>query len=376
MIDLEEKFGLHIVIDYFAATFPFISHENDFELKIIEDILMMVSNFLGYKKEDVTREDYAQNRFQYQYIIGNDIILRLCGPKLKSGYKSCSIELKGQGCRSYENNNPDKTWQDLFEFFLVRMNAATSRFDVALDDYSGKRITIHEVKRKLDQGLYTTSFREKDYTLFNSKKGMTLQFGSRTSTQMLVIYEKLKEQLSQGIPCKQKYWVRYEMRFYKEKAHNICMNILKNDKESFRSYILGLLYDMLDLKEASNLGDANLYKAKTYIKWRKFLEDVKKAKIEKYKIRISTHETYYKWGRPLAALFFLNILIHQKFDIDSTVIAIVRNGILAIDTIDQQKLKKLNQFLKESGLKKITISDLEIAKEKLEKYIETEELPF
>ena len=40
MIELEEKrIGVHIVIDYFSATFPFICYEEDSEYSIVNDII-------------------------------------------------------------------------------------------------------------------------------------------------------------------------------------------------------------------------------------------------------------------------------------------------------------------------------------------------
>lgn len=52
MIELEEKrIGVHIVIDYFSATFPFICYEEDSEYSIVNDIILMACNFLILKKK-------------------------------------------------------------------------------------------------------------------------------------------------------------------------------------------------------------------------------------------------------------------------------------------------------------------------------------
>lgn len=56
------------------------------------------------KKEDIRKEDYAMHRFEFQYKLSDHIILRLCGPKLKSSHISCSIELSGQSCREISNS--------------------------------------------------------------------------------------------------------------------------------------------------------------------------------------------------------------------------------------------------------------------------------
>ena len=148
-IDLEKKTGVHIVFDYFSATFPFVCYEDDSEYQIINEIVLMICDFLNIKKEDISKENYAMHRFEFQYKLLDHIILRLCGPELKSGHKSCSIELSGQGCREFEEIAESKTWIDFLEFFIVRLNASPTRIDIALDDYDGNIITFDEIKRKM-----------------------------------------------------------------------------------------------------------------------------------------------------------------------------------------------------------------------------------
>lgn len=165
------------------------------------------------------------------------------------------------------------------------------------------------------------------------------------------------------------------MRFYQDKAYNVVMNILKK-QVNFRKLTLGLLYDMLNLKEESSYNDNNIYKAITESKWKSFLEDLEKAKIEKYKVRKSTHETYTKWATPLAALYFIDILLHKNLDLKATFIELAEISVKAIENINNNKIKKLNQFLKESGLNKITLLEIEKTRIKLDDYIKQGELPF
>jgi anti-anti-sigma factor len=144
----------------------------------------------------VTKEPYAQNRFKYQYLLGDSIILRLLGPELKSGYKTCMIELKGEGCREFENKNLDKSWMDFLEFFVIRLNANPTRIDLTIDDYDGSIISFEWLKQQLDQENFTTNFKSKKYTIHgNSVDGYSIQMGNRSSVQELVIYEKNKEQI-------------------------------------------------------------------------------------------------------------------------------------------------------------------------------------
>ncbi len=373
---LNIKTGIHILIDYFAATFPFICYEEDSEYKIINDILLIISDFIGITKEDIEKQDYSQNRFNYQYKIGENIILRLCGPDLKCGHKSCSIELKGEGCREFEVIS-NKSWFDFLEFFIVRLNASPTRIDIAIDDYEGDIITLPEIKRKLDLKFFTTSFKDKDYIIHgNDKKGFSLQFGSHKSSQMLVIYEKLKEQISKGFDCFQKYWLRYEMRYTKDNAYNVCMDIINKGEIEYNNYIFGLLYTMLDLKIDNNYDEDNQHKVETDIVWKSFLNNVSKAKTEKYKIKKSTYKTYLRWIEPLASFYLLNILLHQGNDIYSMNIKLYKDIIDLINDIDKKKLHRINLYLKESGLRLIDLGDLLALTNKLKNIIKTLELPF
>ncbi len=332
---------------------------------------------MGYEKENIIKENYSQNRFNYQYSIGDNIIVRLCGPELKSGYKSCSIELKGDGCREFENICKDKNWIDFLTFFLIRLNASPTRIDLTIDDYEGKDVTFEYINKKLENNFYISSFQDRDFIYHGSKtKGLSIQFGTHSSTQMFVIYEKLKEQLTKGIPCLQKYWVRYEMRFKKEKAYNVCMNLISKEIVGFKDYVLGLLYQTLDIKEDNNYNNENQKRAMTDKNWNNFLESVSKAKIEKYKIRKSTYETYLKWSKQHIAFYILNKLLHQGINIEATYTELLKEVVQLIQTIDQNRIKKLNNFLKESGLGTVTILDLEELKIKLTKIIEDRELPF
>ena len=151
----------------------------------------------------------------------------------------------------------------------------------------------------------------------SNNKGLSLQFGSHSSTQMLVIYEKLKEQITKGLDCLQDYCVRYEMRYRHEKAYNVCTNIINHGNSGFKEYVFGLLYSMIDIKADNNYGENNIHKAPTDDKWQAFLDNVNKAKIEKYKIIKSSHEAYLSWITPLASFYLLDSLLYCNQDINS-----------------------------------------------------------
>lgn len=376
-IEIEIKTGVHIVIDYFTATFPFVCYEDDFELKIIDEIVKMIADFLGFQEDTINKESYSQNRFQYQYTIGEFITLRLLGPELKSGYKSCSIKLKGEACREFESVNEEKSWIDLLDFFLVRLNASPTRLDIAIDDYEGKDVQIEWIKNKLDQKLYTTCIQKKYHKLIGcEEEGWSLQLGNHHSSHMLVIYEKNKEQIVKGKDCLQKYWLRFEMRYFQEKAYNVCMNILNNGQKNFNHYIFGLLRHVLDIKEDTNFNEHNTYKSNTDTNWLNFLNHAEKAKVKRYKIQTSSFLTYIEWASPLAAFFFLVILLDCGGNDEDAITNFYENGLTVFDKLDQKKIKKLNRFRKEKGLPQVDDNYLLELKKQITKVIQDRRLPF
>ena len=96
------------------------------------------------------------------------------------------IELKGEGCREFENKNLDKSWMDFLEFFVIRLNANPTRIDLTIDDYDGSIISFEWLKGQLDLENFTTNFKSKKYTIHgNSVDGYSIQMGNRSSIQEL-----------------------------------------------------------------------------------------------------------------------------------------------------------------------------------------------
>ena len=373
---LEKQEGVKLVFDYFACTFPLKVQEDELELLIIEELVKYISSYMDFDLSEIIKDEFATGRFKYQYTVGNSITIRLAGPELLSGYKSCQIELRGQGCREFENRS-SKTWIDLFNFFVIQLQGNPTRLDIAIDDYEGKHTNIQKIKETLDKGNYTTSFRIKEYTLIGSeKKGWSLQFGSHKSTQMLVIYDKLKEQLSKGNEVNQDFWTRYEMRFMKEKAYNVVLNIIEHDMAGLSNYIYGLLYAMLDLKKDNTWGEENICHVDTVDYWKDFLNHVEKSQIVKYKVSVKNLEVYKQWVLPIASSYFLIMFLHNGQDFQLTYTSILSDLLDYYDKYDKNKVRKVNQYQKEVGQKLITMKDIVDIKEAITNYISMNSLPF
>lgn len=374
-INTNIKSGVHIIIDYLSVSFPFRNFNEELEKTVVEQTVWMIGSFMGFAKEEIVEEEYSTSRYKYQYQIGDNIILRLVGPDLKNGMPSCHLELRGQGCREFENQG-DKTFYDLIHFLVIRLNGNVTRIDIAIDDYDGVHCDIVKIKTALDERNYTTSFRMKTYELHGSnEKGWSLQFGSHQSSQMLVIYDKLKEQLSKNIDCEQKFWTRYELRYKKDKAYNVCLNLLDH-KDDFQNYVYGLLYEMLDFKVPNNYDDNNKYKADTLDWWKAFLNEVDKSEIIKYKIKSVTLERYLNWIMPILGLYFVFRYQYNNHNMQKFLLSLLDDSKESLKNIDSRKIKKINDYLKGCKQKPINKKDINKIINEIEFYIDQESLPF
>lgn len=374
-INTNVKEGVHIIIDYLSVSFPFKNFNDDLEKSVVEQTVWMISSFMGFDKSEIVEEEYATSRYKYQYQIGDNIILRLIGPELKNGLPSCHLELRGQGCREFENQG-EKTFYDLIHFLVIRLNGNVTRIDIAIDDYEGQYCTIAKIKQALDTRFYTTSFRIKTYELHGSnEKGWSLQFGSHQSSQMLVIYDKLKEQLTKGIDCEQTFWTRYELRYKKDKAYNVCLNLLEH-QEDFQSYVYGLLLDMIDLKVPNNYDENHQYEADTISWWNDFLNNVKKSEIIKYKTKSTTLQRYLEWIQPILGLYFVFRYQYNNRNMKKFLLTFLDDSKESLEHIDSRKLKKINDYLKSTNQTPIDKNDIAKILNEIIYYIEQEELPF
>lgn len=373
---LEHQNGVKIAVDYFSCTFPLKLQEDELELIVIEDLVKYIGEFLNFEPSEINKEEYSTNRFRYQYTIGNSIILRLSGPELLIGYRSCQIELKGQGCREFENRS-NKTWNDLFSFFLIRLHGNPTRIDIAIDDYDGTHSNITKIKEILDKGNYTTSFRKKYYKLMGcEQEGWSLQFGSHKSTIMLVIYDKLKEQMSKGNEVNQEFWTRYELRYMKDRAYDVVLNYIEQGEENFNKYSYGLLYSMLDLKKENNYSEHNIMQADTISWWKHFLQEVEKSEIVKYKIKSNNIDTYKAWVLPIITTYFIVTYLHNGRDFNLTYIKQLEEILGYIEKVDKKKVKKINNYQEEVAQSKISIKDINELQASIKEYISLNLLPF
>lgn len=285
------KTGRHVIIDYFRASFELMVTEiADEEIEVREKV-NEIANFLGVDKSEISERTIMKNKYKYMFDLGPEMELGMIGPKSRDGIPTCSLHLKGKGCREYEARNPNKSWKDFFEYMLVDNQMKPSRIDVSIDDYEGDTVTIPWLLDKLNKKQFTSCFKHKYHKIHGCvEEGFSIEMGSRTSSAQLMIYDKLKEQQKRKKEVNQDYWVRYEMRFFHEKAAKVALEILesfrsnKDDKDSdgicgFLLYVNSLLLGVLDIKEDNNYDVAHQCDVATDPKWNEFLYSPNKWKV-------------------------------------------------------------------------------------------------
>ena len=316
--------------DYLSFTFDYESFDSEYELETNNNYILYFKDLLKLSDEEIVPQTYGKGRFDYMYHLCPGIDLKLKGPINSNAAYTCQLEIKGEGCREIERREID--WRMFLLRVKVELSSKCTRADLAIDDKEGNIIKFNEVKEKLDKHQFVTTFKNKDYSIHGSgKKGYSLNFGSRESTQMLVIYEKDKEQKAKGLDCPYDYWARYEMRFMHEKADRVIEDIIQaydgkitypEPKEvekgvaGFNTYVTGLFYQLLDIKEDNNYSEKDQAKVPTDPKWKEFVSDVEKAKLPNVEPRKSTYETRMAYIMPKAASVIATMYAMANRDMD------------------------------------------------------------
>ncbi len=376
------KTGVHIVIDYYRATFEFRCSNDDNELEDVNSLVDSLCNYLSFNETEKVEMTFGKGRYKYLYKLGMDIDLYIKGPKNVYGIPTCSLELKGKGCREFERRNPDKTWYDFLLCLVSFYDATATRVDIAIDDYDGDIASFKWIQNKLDNKEYITTFKRKYYKIHGcEEEGYSLEFGSRTSSQMLVIYQKDKEQLHKNGICMQDYWTRFEMRFMHDKANRVIHDIIEAyyvSEEKFKSYVFGIFYTMLDIKENSNYNDKNIYKEKTDPNWIKFLSYVEKATITKPSARQLQWEKFNMYIRQSLAKYLLIKYVIGKQSLPQLNKEMLYELLNGLDKIidDKNKINQINVYLHDNNVEMIDVDDIKDIKETLILEYEDTEVPF
>lgn len=218
---LNPESPLTMMIDYLRIRFP------------TTDVKHVVNNILRLKIEYMIHEDYGFYSYTEHYVIGNIFIL-----VSQDIEKGVLIELKGQGCRQFENFllAQHRSWYD-FLLDALMAGGVMKRMDLAINDMTG----ILDIKKLTDKcnneeciSVFRSfkSYRSGELVRKDEKIGMgnTLYIGSLKSEVYFCIYEKDYEQyIKLDIPIDDvKIKNRFEIRLKNERAYHAAVDLLAN----------------------------------------------------------------------------------------------------------------------------------------------------
>ena len=371
---------IEIKIDYFSATFPLDVDAGESVLFKVHEMVKLISTYLSIKNFEVAKCKYAQNNYNYQFNLGEFIILRLDGPMNDCYQKTCHLEMKGEGCRDFEARNPHKTWAN-FILFMAELNCRFKRIDIAIDDFTGKDVTIGWITEKvLQKKFYTSVFRNPPIPHGTLETGYSIQFGSNDSPIQLVIYDKKLEQIHRKKKCDKTYWVRFEIRFRNLIADKVALALIQaheNDDEfKLQQFAFEQLYRVLDIKEDNNEDRRHMSRVPTDPKWKAFLQNVEKGVLPKAEDLIpKTFETFLK----AAESYISTWLIVKYLDVckdpylfEMEIYKFMRDGL----KFSKQRFQRLNMYLDQRHLKTLDDAEYAMLHEEFKGIVEDRELPF
>lgn len=372
-----------ILIDYLSLTFPLMVLAGDNEEEIKNEVIIMLRDYLGLDQCEVEESGYSVNGFQEQYTLSKHIILRLCGPRNSLGFKTCQLELRGEGCREFERLSNGKTWHD-FLTFLETLNPNYKRFDIAIDDFDGEDVNLKYLVHKFDNKYYTSVFKSPYKLISSLNKGDSITFGSTTSGTQLCIYDKKLEQSSKGKIVNKNYWTRYEIRFRQENAHAMIQSLIYDYEDpsqeiygmNLKTFAYQHLYRILDIKNDNNYNLEHQKKAPTDEHWKNFLNNVEKGEFKKAEPRDLKLDGSTDYILPKFMVIFMSMLIRGNGDLALFEYAFYKDMYNLSGKISKAQFKRLNLFLNESGNEQITMADYEKYRKIIfNKYMDME-LPF
>lgn len=377
--------NIEVKIDYFSATFPLNVDDQDSLLFKVHEMVRLIALYMNVKPFEIIRTKYSQNNFNYQYMLGEYIILRLDGPMNANYQRTCHLEMKGDACRDFETRNKDKNWINLI-LFMAQLNANFKRIDIAIDDYKGDVIDLNWLKDKIDKRYYTSVFLSRPKPIGTIEDGMSIQFGSNNSAIELVIYDKRMERIKRKKNDSHIYWLRYEMRFRGDNASRVAYKLasLYSAEEiplygtKLQQFAFEQLYRIVDFKEDNNYDPKNQWAAKTDQKWLDFLQNVSKGDLRKPEDDNplpSTFDQYLKQALPYTVM--LLVIKYYQLKKDNNLFDIeIRKLVLENLTFSKKRFQRLNMFLDQLACKTIDDKELEILKQEFQGVIDDRELPF
>lgn len=243
---------LEMLFDYVRIRFPTLDVKH-----VVEDILRLKLSYMLH-------EDYGFYSYSEHYCMG-DIFVLVSGEE----EKGVLLELKGRGCRQFENYllAQERSW---YEFFMDALTegGVMKRLDLAINDRAGI-LNIPNLTEKCRNEECISVFRSfKNYRsgelVRKDEKecmGNTLYIGSLQSEVYFCIYEKDYEQYKKNdIPIKEaEVKNRFEIRLKNERAYYAIRDLMFYDNpESTAFKIINRYIRFVDKEDGKPRSDWKL----------------------------------------------------------------------------------------------------------------------
>ncbi|MCL2522232.1 MAG: replication initiation factor domain-containing protein [Erysipelotrichales bacterium] len=351
---------MSICFDYLSFTIPLKNSSID-KMKACLELCQELALKMGFVPDEIFQQERVANGFKFGWDIGEHIIFRGLGPIMGSGFSSCQLELKGSGCRELEERDFIGVL-DLIVIAFVEYQANFTRVDIAIDDFLGNHSTIEKIELKLMKKHYTSSFRKPYNRNGNMEDGYTLYLGSRKSTLLLCIYDKMRERQASGYDTYIDFWTRYEMRFMKEKANALVRAIIGNGNVlDIKDVAFGSLLKMLNIKEDNNYNKENQEKVITASWWLSFLENASRLELKNQAKKESTITTMKIWRCEKLAKMDNKIRLASKGGgEDKERVARNIDIIQSFERMSAKDLYIINKDRVRSNLKPLNLDDIKI----------------
>ena len=315
--------------------------------------------------------------------VGIDILYGTGRTNNKEGQQTCLLELKGRGCREFEDkfysyhvdfNKREREdiiregWI-LFIEECLKLGGKCTRIDIPTDDFSGN-IKVEDIKHKIQNKEFTTRMRrleiinsqneeDVDVEVLNDQEklagmnsvidsklsGYSATFGNHKHLQ-LCIYDKHAEQTKRGFPCKSKSWIRYEVRYFHKNAEQeipLLLFALKNKTEG--KHIVSCLAGLFEFKEPHNYNDRNRNKAKVWSKWIEFVGDVGKQGAFSNVPTKTTIQTTIEWLLSACSIALGKVVLAVGAPINETIGAILLSGFKRMNKVNLQEVNQQRRIL-------------------------------
>ena len=93
------KTGTHVSFDYFRATTEIEILESAEEEILVREYVIKLAEKLNITRVEIIERQFKKDKYKYMFELGPEMELGMIGPKSASDLPTCSLHLKGKGCR-------------------------------------------------------------------------------------------------------------------------------------------------------------------------------------------------------------------------------------------------------------------------------------